>query len=274
VENQVGIAWFESRLNQSIVELNDHFNKFRMSDALLTVYKLAWDDFCAWYLEIIKPEFGKPIDQATYTKTIEFFETILKLLHPFMPFITEELWHELGDRKEKDCIIVSAWPKAGAFEEKIIEKAATAFEIVAQIRNTRNSKGISPKEALSLVAKPADRLSLVDFLPVTQKMANLRVVEFNEEKPESGVSFMVGSIEFSIPLNIDKGVEKLAMQKELDYARGFLDSINKKLANEKFVKGAPPHVLEMENKKKTDAELKIRSLEKTLAELKSHSPHP
>src|SRR6267142_289514 len=132
-ENQVGIAWFESRLNQSVAELNDHFGKFRMSDALLTVYKLMWDDFCAWYLEIIKPEFGKPVDEVTHTKSIEFFETLLKLLHPFMPFITEELWHELGDRKEKDCIIVASWPIAGAFDEKIIEKAVTSFEIVAQI---------------------------------------------------------------------------------------------------------------------------------------------
>lgn len=267
VENQLGIEWFEAKLNQSIAELNDHFSKFRMSDALLTVYKLVWDDFCAWYLEIIKPEFGKPIDEVTYSKTIEFFEVLLKLLHPFMPFITEELWHELGLRDGKNCIITARWPFAAPFDSKIIDGAATGFEVIAQIRNTRNAKGLSPKEVLDLVVVSHDHEAILEFTPVIKKIANLNLLEFNKEKTGSGASFIVGSSEFFIPLKIDKVAERLAIQKELDYAKGFLLAIDKKLGNEKFIKGAPPKVLEMEHKKRADAEMKIKVLEKNIADL-------
>jgi valyl-tRNA synthetase len=266
-ENKLGMAWFEARLNQAITDLDDHFGKFRMSDALLAVYKLMWDDFCAWYLEIIKPEFGKPIDENTYAKTIEYFEALLKLLHPFMPFITEELWHELGDRGEKDCLIVARWPVAVGYDVGIIERATAAFEVIAQVRNTRNAKGISPKEGLDLLVISPDNQALLEFTAVIKKMANLNRLEFNEAKSGSGASFVVGSSEFFIPLKLDKTVERIAVQKELDYAKGFLNSIDKKLENEKFVQGAPPQVLELERKKRADAEMKIRALEKSLAQL-------
>jgi valyl-tRNA synthetase len=233
----------------------------------LAVYKLTWDDFCAWYLEIIKPEFGKPIDQATYAKTIGFFETILKLLHPFMPFITEELWRELGERKEMDCIIVAPWPGAGAYDRILIENAATAFEVVAQIRNTRNAKGLSPKDPLELTVLSSDSRPLSQFAPIIKKMANLGTMEWGGEKSGSGASFVVGSAEFFIPLKIDKATEQLAIRKELDYVKGFLASIDKKLSNEKFVAGAPPQVLELERKKKADAEMKMTALEKSLKDL-------
>ena len=270
-ENKIAIVWFESKLNQSITELNNHFFKFRISDALLTVYKLVWDDFCSWYLEIIKPEFGKPIDPATYARTIAFFETLLKLLHPFMPFITEELWHEFAERKEKDCIIVASWPSAGPYKEKIIDEAATAFEVITQIRNSRNAKEISPKEPLILLVKRQGIQTITTFNPVIQKLANLKNINSADEFPSNGSSFMVKSIELFILMEgkIDKQKETETLLKELDYTRGFLATVEKKLQNERFVSNAPPQVIETERKKKTDAEAKIKALEASLLALSS-----
>ncbi|MBI1769268.1 MAG: valine--tRNA ligase [Bacteroidetes bacterium] len=264
-ENKVAIEWFESKLNQSIHELEDHFTKYRMSDALHLLYKLVWDDFCSWYLEIVKPEFGKPIDEVSYQKTVSFFESILKLLHPFMPFITEELWHELNEKKQEDCIIISEWPKAKLFDEKIISQSEVAFEVVTQVRNVRNSKGLSPKESLALsvngVAKEIDR-----FASAIKKLSNLKSIDSVAEKISNATSFMVGTHEFYIPLagKVDTAKEKEEILKELEYNKGFLSSVMKKLSNEKFVAGAPPQVIELEQKKKTDAETKIRSLEERL----------
>lgn len=266
-ENATAIEWFQARLNQSLGELQDHFSKFRISDALMTAYKLTWDDFCAWYLEMIKPEFGKPIDEQTYEKTIGFFEAILKLLHPFMPFITEELWNELKDRKASELLLVAPWPAAAEYDSDIIRQATHAFEIVAQVRNARNGRGISPKEKLELIVKSTDSKPLSTFLPVITKMANLERVEFIKEPSGGGVNFIAGSIECMIPLKVDTQAERIALQKELDYIRGFLISVEKKLSNEKFVQGAPPQVIETERKKKADAEQKVRALEKSLAEL-------
>lgn len=267
--NQIGITWFESKMNQTILELDDHFKKFRISDALHTIYKLVWDDFCSWYLEIIKPEYTKPIDRATYEKTIEFFETVLRLLHPFMPFITEELWHELKDRKDRDCIIIAPWPTAISINKSTIEQASFAFEVITEIRNMRNAKGLSPKEALPLSVKTSDLPSISLFTPVIQKLSNVsQIVESNQTKG-NGAALLVRSIEFFVPLEgkIDIEKEREALKKELDYTKGFLSSINKKLENEKFVSGAPPQVLEIERKKKSDAETKIKSLEQSLAAL-------
>jgi valyl-tRNA synthetase len=271
-ENKIAIEWFESKLNQTLAELEDHFSKFRMSDALHTLYKLTWDDFCAWYLEIIKPEFGKPIDEVTYQKTISFFESILKLLHPFMPFITEELWHELIDRKIEDCVIISSWPIAKSFDEKIILQSETAFEVVTQVRNVRNAKGISPKERLPLSARSGVK-EISNFIPVIKKLANLASLSFVEEKIANATSFMVGTDEFYIPLEgkIDAAKEKEEIQKEIEYNQGFLNSVIKKLSNEKFVNGAPAQVIELERKKKADAEMKIKSLQERLASFKGLS---
>ena len=268
-ENQVAATWFASRLNQSMAELQSHYSKFRISDALLTVYKLVWDDFCSWYLEIIKPAFGQPIDEATQAKTIGFFETILKLLHPFMPFITEELWHELGEKDESDCILVAPYPAAAGFDTEITEQAAVAFEVVTQIRNIRNTKGISPKEPVSLIVGEAGKQKAMPFASIIQKTANVKEVSFTNDKPANGVVFIVQSVEFFIPLEgkVDMEKEGAAIQKELEYARGFLASVMKKLNNERFVKGAPPAVLEAEQKKKADAESKIALLEENLKAL-------
>ncbi len=264
-ENKIGIEWFDSKLNESLAELEDHFSKFRISDALHTVYKLVWDDFCSWYLEIIKPEFGKPIDTITYNKTIDFFETLLKVLHPFMPFITEELWHELGKRSEKDCVIVASWPKSGKRDAAILNEGKISFEIITEIRNTRNTKGISPKESLKLIVKGEDS-GVKSFWPIIKKLANLSDVSFSQEKINNATSFHVQTTEFFIPLEgkIDAVKEREAIAKDLDYQRGFLASVNKKLLNEKFVSGAPPAVIEAERKKKADAEAKIKALEESL----------
>lgn len=268
-ENTIAVQWFESRLSECMVELNDHFSKFRMSDALLATYKLIWDDFCSWYLEMVKPPFGEPIDKSTYDRTVSFFESILKLLHPFMPFITEELWHELGDKKEEDCIIVANYPTPSNVDKEILDKAALAFEVITQIRNTRNTKGLSPKDSVRLIINESGKTKTQDFLPVLKKLSNVSEVTFTNDKPGSGALFVVQTIEFFIPLEgkVDMEKEKATLEKELEYTRGFLNSVMKKLSNEKFVKGAPPQVLEAEQKKKADAESKISVLEENLKSL-------
>ena len=268
-ENKIAIEWFEAKLNQSLAELEDHFSKFRISDALHTVYKLVWDDFCAWYLEIVKPEFGKPIDEATYHTTVTYFEKLLKVLHPFMPFITEELWHELNERKEKECIIVEAYPKTATFNQKIIEEGTFAFEVITQIRNLRNAKGISPKEEFKLIAKSESKKTIEEFSSVIQKLSNLSELTYTNEKVVGASSFLVGTMEFYVPMDgkVDKEKEREQILKDIEYQKGFLVSVDKKLSNEKFVNSAPPQVIEVERKKKADAEAKIKSLEESLKNL-------
>ncbi len=265
-ENKIAIEWFNEKLNQSLTELEDHFNKFRISDALHTVYKLVWDDFCAWYLEIIKPEFGKPINETTYRVTVLYFEKLLTILHPFMPFITEELWHELNERKEKECLIIESFPLPASFNIKIIEEGAFAFEIVTQIRNLRNAKGISPKEAFMLIAKVDSKKTIDGFASVIKKLSNLKELTYSNQKVTGATSFLVGTMEFFVPLagKVDKDKEREVILKEIEYQKGFLVSVDKKLSNEKFVNSAPPQVIEIERKKKADAEAKIKSLEESL----------
>jgi valyl-tRNA synthetase len=269
-ENRVAAAWFRERLNQALTEIEDHFSKFRISDALHSMYKLIWDDFCSWYLEIVKPEFGQPIDEDTLRQTTAFFETLLKALHPFMPFITEELWHELNNRREDECIIVASYPASQPFESAILVDAVFAFDVVTEIRNTRNTKNLSPKEALTLQVKKSDQLPSEQFWSVVRKLANLSNIEFIQEVPStSGTSFLVRSAEFFIPLEgkVDREKEKEAILKEIEYQKGFLAIVDKKLTNEKFVNSAPPQVVDVERRKKADAEAKIRALEENLRRL-------
>lgn len=263
-ENKVATAWFEAKFNQSLNELNDHFARFRMSDALLTVYKLIWDDFCSWYLEMVKPEFGKPMDSKTFHQTVSLFESVLQVLHPFMPFITEELWNELQPRGENDCIIVSKWPASGTINEPILKEGAIAFEIISQIRNIRSAKGISPREPVNVYATEA-RNHPQQFASLVKKLANVTSLVSGSDKP-TGVSFLVGTTEFTVPLvgKMDVEKERETILKDLEYHRGFLATVEKKLSNEKFVNSAPPQVIEMERKKKADAEAKIRSYELAL----------
>ncbi|MEQ8303754.1 MAG: valine--tRNA ligase [Cyclobacteriaceae bacterium] len=270
VENSTAIAWFQSRLDQSMVELDEHYSKFRISDALLSVYKLVWNDFCSWYLEIIKPPYGEPIDQKTYDESVAFLESALKLLHPFMPFITEELWHELNSRDENDCIIVASYPAAKPFDKNHITQGDLAFEIITQIRNVRNTKGISPKEPVTLMLSELAKEKLGNFDTIIKKLGNVSTLTYEKPNSANGASFVVQTVECFIPLEgrINVAEEKVNLMKELEYTRGFLNSVMKKLNNEKFVKGAPPQVLDAERKKKMDAESKISSLEKTLEALK------
>ncbi|MFM8743866.1 MAG: valine--tRNA ligase [Cytophagales bacterium] len=271
-ENRIAIEWFEAKLNQSLVELEDHYSKFRISDALHTTYKLVWDDFCAWYLEIVKPEFGKPIDETTYHKTISYFENLLKILHPFMPFITEELWHELKERKEKECIIVEAWPKAKTINIELIKNSELAFKSIVEIRNFRNKKGISPKVTIAAIIIPESAKKLFyDFDLVIKKLAKIDVIIFDDQKLESTSDFMVGTLVFKVPnsglVTKNSTKEREDVLKEIEYQKGFIVVLDKKLLNEKFIASAKPEVVALERKKKADAEAKIRALEETLKNL-------
>ena len=267
--NRISVEWFESKFNESLAELNDHFNKFRISDALHLVQKLVWDEFCSFYLEMIKPEFGKPIDEDTYTKTIGFFENVLKVVHPFMPFISEELWNELKEREQRDCIIVATWPSQKDYKREVLKDAQFAFEVIQKIGKIRNEKGISPKLTLKLKVNSSDQTLLGEFCPVVQKLSNLSEIEIASRKVDNATSFMVDTTEFFVPLEtkIDVEKEREAILKDLEYQRGFMNSVDKKLSNEKFVSSAPQKVIEMERKKKADAEAKIKSLEESLARL-------
>jgi valyl-tRNA synthetase len=266
--NMSSIDWFDNRFNEALTEIEEHFRKFRISDALMTTYKLVWDDFCSWYLEMIKPAYQQPIDSTTYERTIGFFEDILKILHPFMPFLSEDLWHQIKERETHEALIVAAWPKAKTFDPKPIADAALIFEVVSQIRNFRSSKGISPKEAFVLTVNTNQPQLYSSFEAVLKKLANLSELNFGE-KVDNAVSFVVKADECFIPMGgqIDVEKEKENLLKELEYTKGFLNSVMKKLSNERFVAGAPAEVVENEKKKQADAESKIKALEEALAKL-------
>ena len=268
---KTAITWFENKLNEQLEIINDHYSKYRMSDALMATYKLVWDDFCAWYLEMIKPEFvdgkAQPIDAATYEATIQFLESLLKLMHPWMPFITEELWHLIKEREAKDCIIIAPWPAVKPSDAKQLAEFEVCKEIVASIRNIRQQKQISPKEKLELIEKSEAPHSYFD--EAVMKLANLSAFKYSKEKVDGALSFMILSTEFFVPLsmNINVDEERERLKKELEYNQGFLKSVQAKLANEKFVSNAKPELVELERKKKTDAENKIKALEDQLSAL-------
>lgn len=269
--DEVAIDWIEARIEQAIVELEDHFSKYRISDALMTIYKLIWSDFCSWYLEGIKPEYEQPIDSITYQRTIEIFEKLMRITHPFMPFLTEEIWHQLKEREEKDCIMVAEWPKAKKYDAVIIAKTERTFEVVTNIRNIRQQKQISPKEKLDIFMK-IDNIN--DYYPATKllwKLANISGFNIVTEKVENTVSFHVGADEWFIPLTqeIDHEKEIQIITEEITYTKGFLKSVMKKLGNERFVQNAPEKVVAMEKKKKSDVEKRIAALTEKLENLKS-----
>ncbi|MBP5307179.1 MAG: valine--tRNA ligase [Paludibacteraceae bacterium] len=260
------VKWFESKLSSSILEIDDLFGKYRISEALMSVYRLFWDDFSAWYLEVIKPEYGQPIDVRTYEATIGFFEALAKLLHPFMPFITEELYQSLRKREAKDSIMVSDMPEAKETDAALLSSFEEAKQIVSGIRTIRKDKGIANKEALELqIVGEKDILE-----DVIRKMGNLKDVKRVSEKSPASASFLAGITEYCIPLenNIDIESEIKKMQDEIDYLQGFLSSVMKKLSNERFVQNAKPEIVETERKKKSDAESKIQALQDSIAALK------
>jgi valyl-tRNA synthetase len=263
-DNQA-IEWFENKLNKTILEIDQQFEKFRISDALHLIYKLIWDDFCGWYLEAIKPNYGEGISKEVYTKTVEFFEELMKLLHPFMPFLTEELWQTISERSIEEALIISQQKKAGDFNENIIKNFEISSEVISGVRNYRQTKGISPKETVEIYTNASEFANE----SVIKKLANVSEVHFGTKTDKPSFTFLVGSTEVSIPLseNLDLGEEKAKTEEELKYLKGFLVSVDKKLSNEKFVANAKPEVVEVERKKQKDALDKIAILEEKLKSL-------
>ena len=265
-ENSISVQWMEMRMASVLQEIEHDFDEFRLSEALMKSYKLVWDDFCSWYLEMIKPAYGTPIDRETYEATLDIFDRLMRILHPFMPFVTEEIWHTLRDRQENESIMTQHLPHSVIFDQQMLDDFQQASEIIGGVRNMRNSKGLSPKEALELYVKGNCPEA---FHGIIIKLANVSKIEMVEEKVDGALSFMVGTTECFVPisLNIDKEAEIKKLQEELQYAEGFLNSVMKKLSNEKFVNGAPEKVVAVERQKKADAESKIEALKAQIAAL-------
>lgn len=268
VVSKEAIHWYAQKFQQSLELINDHFDKYRISDAMMTSYKLIWDDFCSWLLEAIKPAYGDPIDGQTYREVRVLFEENLKLLHPFMPFLTEELWQDMDTRSVEEALIVSTWPEVQAYDEKLINRFEEATGVIGGIRNFRKEKELGFKEVLAL--QVIGSTEAIPFESLVQKMGQLSSVSYPEAISEqTGGAFRANGLEFFIPLEgkIDVEKERLKLQEELKYANGFLMSVQKKLANERFVSNAPEQVLANERKKEADALEKIEVIEKSLAAL-------
>jgi len=269
--NQVATDWFESRFNQALTEIEDNFKQYRLSEALMATYKLVWDDFCAWYLEMIKPAYQKPIDRPTYLRTVEYFGNILKILHPFVPFITEELWHDelFGERSATDCCIIAQLPINGEINARLLTDVDNVKQVISQIRNIRNTKQISPKEILNLFIKNSATQNYKLYEALITKLGNVSGLNIIDDKIVGAISFMVRTDEFYIPLSetIDPAAECERLKKEKEYLDGFLRSVNAKLTNERFMSNAKPEIIENELKKKADAEAKLKILEDNLSTL-------
>lgn len=265
---KIAVKWFDAVLNKTMAEVADLFSKFRLSEALMAVYKLFWDEYSSWYLEMVKPAYGSPIDKATYEATLGYFDTLLRLLHPFMPFITEELWQHIAERKDGESIMVAQLPKMGEFDDSIVADIDVAKEIIAGVRTVRMQKNIPNKEQLELQVVGNAELKVEAIIA---KLANLSSIVSVEEKEATAASFLVGTVEYAVPLgnNIDIEEELKKLEADLKYNEGFLASVMKKLGNEKFVNNAPSKVIEMERKKQADAEAKIATLKESIAALKS-----
>ena len=265
---KLATEWFDSILAKTAEEVNDLFGKYRLSEALMAVYKLFWDEFSSWYLEMVKPTYGQPIDKVTYEKTLAFFETLLKLLHPFMPFITEELWQHIYDRQPGESIMTQTLVKDMPYNEALIAQFEAVKEVISGIRTIRLQKNIAQKEALALEVTGENPVA--GFGSVIAKLCNLSEIKQVETKSEGAAAFMVGTTEYAVPLgnliNVEEELKKL--EADLKYQEGFLQSVMKKLSNEKFVSKAPANVIEMERKKQADAETKIAALKESIAALK------
>ena len=266
---KIAIAWFEAKMNETLEAINDNFSKYRLSDALMSTYKLIWNDFCSWYLEGVKPDYQQPIDAATLKATITYFEQLLKILHPFMPFVTEELWQNLEDRKEGETIMLLDFPKAGAVNEQLLQAFDYTTNVITEIRNFRKTKNIPNKDQLELMVKKNEPINTA-LDTIISKLTNLSKLEYVDDKVVGAFSFVVKSNEYFIPLtgNVDVGAEIEKIKVELEYAKGSLLIAEKKLANEKFISSAPEQVVAAEQKRKADAEAKIKVLEEQLMSLK------
>lgn len=263
-ENQT-IEWFGNQMDKTISEIEDQFSKFRISDALHLIYKLIWDDFCSWYLEAIKPNYGDGISQEVYAKTIAYFEDLMKLLHPFMPFLTEELWQNIAERTPDNALIISQQKRSEGYDESVLKDFDFAKEVISGVRNYRQSKGISPREEAEIFTGAHSFQNEA----VIRKLANVSAISFAQKTDRPSFTFLVGATEVSIPLgdSLNLEEEKAKTEEELKYLKGFLISVEKKLSNEKFVAGAPQNVVDTERKKQKDAQEKIALLEEKLKAL-------
>lgn len=267
--SKMGLDWYQNRFQQVLTEIEDHYSKYRLSDALMAIYKLIWDDFCSWLLEIIKPGYGDPIDQKTYDKVIEAFEDNLKILHPFMPFLTEEIWQFIAKRTPEQALIIAEYPKTSNFDEKLVHNFSFVKEIISGVRTIRKEKNISFKDKIELSVLNNEEFTTA-FDSIIGKLINCDVISYVSEKIE-GAAFRVKSNEYFVPIslehiNVEEEIEKLT--KELERAQGFLRGIQKKLSNERFVANAPEQVVALEKKKEADTLAKIKTLESSLKNLK------
>jgi len=271
-QNRIAVEWFESVLNRSVVEINKNYESFRLSEVLMILYRLFWEDFSSWYLEIIKPSHKEPIDNETLDATITFFDRLTRLLHPFMPFITEEIWQLLEERKKRESIMVSEMPAAGKVDKKLLRRFSFTKEIVTAVRSIRAERNIPQRKAIKLLAGISEEEYNEIPCEVISGLCNLSEISRVSGKPQGALSFMVQTTEFFIPVeeNIDLTEEIIKVEKELSYTKGFLESVMKKLGNERFVNNAPERVVKQENRKKEDALSKIRLLEGRLSELKGN----
>jgi valyl-tRNA synthetase len=261
--NALSTEWFEARLNEVLLEIDHKYTDYKLSEVLMSIYKLIWDDFCSWYLEMIKPAFGQPINESTYQQTILFFEKLMKVLHPFMPFITEEVWQNISSRKQGESICVATYPLLS--QQKPISLQRT-FEAIVKIREMRNSKGLSPKEAFDISIHTQHQEAYESTFYLIKKLANVSSISFAKEKPADSIVIPSGTDEIyaHLKLEIDAEAEKEKLSKELSYLEGFLKSVEAKLSNEKFVANAKAELIEKERQKKADAETKIDLLKRTL----------
>ncbi|MEA3463165.1 MAG: class I tRNA ligase family protein, partial [Bacteroidota bacterium] len=268
------IRWFESQINRAFIKVDDQFLKYRVSDALMIVYKLFWDEFSSWYLETVKPAYQKPVDRATYEATLRFIDKLMHMLHPFMPFITEEIWQLISERKPGESLMVSRMPAQESYDKKLRRHFGEIKEVITAIRAVRKEKNIAPKETLKLMVRSAEGSKYRHYLePVIIKLANLSAVEMIQEEPEGAVSFIVKNVEYYVPVGslADAGEELEKLEAELEYTRGFLLSVQKKMSNERFVRHAPEQVVEKERQKIADAEGKITVLEAQIKKLKEQA---
>ncbi|SFW29266.1 valine--tRNA ligase [Cellulophaga fucicola] len=263
--SKIGLEWYNAKFNKTLVEIEDHFSKYRISDALMSIYKLVWDDYSSWLLEIVKPAYQQPIDRTTYNALISVFEENLKLLHPFMPFLTEEVWQHVTDRTPEQALVVAKWPEQKEVDETIISNFDFAAEVVSGIRTIRKEKNIPMKEALELSVLDAESVSK-DWDVIISKLTNVSSISYTDAAVDGALSFRVKSNEYFIPMvgAIDIEAEIKKIEEELKYTKGFLISVQKKLSNERFVSNAPDKVIEIERNKQADAEAKIETLEKSL----------
>jgi valyl-tRNA synthetase len=267
--SKVAIDWYEAKLQKTLREIEDNFEKYRISDALMAIYKLVWDDFCSWFLEMIKPGYQQPIDRITFNKAIEMLEANLKLLHPFMPFLTEEIWQYIADRTPEQALIVAQWPEMKSYDEKLIADFDFATEVISGIRTIRKDKNIPFRDLIELKVVNNENASAF-FDSIISKLGNVSLLEYVTEKVDGALSYRVKSNEYFIPItgNIDIDAEIAKLTEELNYTKGFLKSVQGKLSNEKFVAGAPEQVIANERKKEADALAKIATIEQSLVSLK------